>query len=416
MEGSTILLSTLLINFLFLVFPFVIYFVFFENKNIRRLNLIFTILASATMILCMLFPIHLQNGFIVDLRYIPFIIVGLYFGFKNVLLLYAVLNICRTLIGGAGTIQSILYSTMVLVLVSLCHKKFKSLKAKSRIVFGSVVALSIIFIYLFTILFQVPKDKEFWLLAINTTTTYFIMMLIIISLIERILSNLRAREKMVQSEKFHVISELSASVAHEIRNPLTTTSGFLQLLSESKSISDNEKGYIDYSLQELQRAEKIVNDFLTFSKPQQNSMEETNLIEDIKYAINVLMPYANMYNVKMKVSFHNTLYRQFNRSEMQQCFINLFKNGIEAMSEKGGILHIEISEQKKKILVKISDSGIGMDENEILSVGKPYYSTKQEGTGLGMVIVYNAIHNVGGTIKVESAKGKGTTFIIVIPA
>lgn len=363
----------------------------------------------------MLFPIHLKNGFIVDLRYIPLILVALYFGFKNVLILYAVLNICRTLIGGEGTVQSVLYSTLVLVIVSLCHNKFKSLKAKSRIIFGSVLALSIIFIYLFTILFQVPKNKEFWLLAINTTTTYFIMMLIIISLIERILSNLRTREKMVQSEKFHVISELSASVAHEIRNPLTTTSGFLQLLSESKSISGNEKGYIDYSLQELQRAEKIVNDFLAFSKPQQHSMEETNLIEDINYAINVLMPYANMYNVKMKVSFHNTLHRQFNRSEMQQCFINLFKNGIESMSEKGGILYIEISEQKKKIIIKISDSGIGMDENEILSVGKPYYSTKQEGTGLGMVIVYNAIHNVGGTIKVESAKGKGTTFIIVIP-
>lgn len=409
------MLSTFLINFLFLLIPFVIYFVFCENRKIKHLTLIITILASITMILCMFYPIHLQRGFIVDLRYIPFILIALYFGFKNVLILYAILNICRTLIGGEGIVQSFLYSTLILVFVPWCHQKFKSLNVKSRIIFGSVLAFLNVLIYLFTLQFQVPEDKEFWLLAINSTTTYFIMMFVIISLIERILSNFRTREKMAQSERFHVISELSASVAHEIRNPLTTTSGFLQLLSESKSISESEKNYIDYSLQELQRAEKIVSDFLTFSKPQQDLLEETNLIEDINYAMNILMPYAKMYNVQMKISFHNTLHRQFNKSEMQQCFINLFKNGIEAMSEKGGILFIEVTEQKKDIIIKITDSGIGMDEEEIQLVSKPYFSTKQYGTGLGMVMVYNAIHNVGGSIKIESIKGKGTTFIIVIP-
>ncbi len=100
---------------------------------------------------------------------------------------------------------------------------------------------------------------------------------------------------------------------------------------------------------------------------------------------------------------------------MRQCFINLFKNGIEAMKDSGGILCIKVLEHKNNIIIKITDSGIGMDEQEILSIAKPYYSTKNDGTGLGMVIVYNAIHNVGGQVNVESSKGKGTTFTITIP-
>ena len=83
-------------------------------------------------------------------------------------------------------------------------------------------------------------------------------------LIEQIISNMKAREAFLHSERLHVISELSASVAHEIRNPLTVTNGFLQLLSKSDSMSTTEKSYIEYSLQELNRAEKIVSDFLTF--------------------------------------------------------------------------------------------------------------------------------------------------------
>ena len=414
-EGSTILLSTFLINFLFLLIPFVVYFVFCDYRNLKNYSLTFTLLASVTMVLCLLFPIHLHSGFIVDLLYIPFILVGLYLGFKNILFLYIVLNICRTLIGGEGIIQSFLYSTLVLIVVSLCHRKFKQLNVKPRIIFGSVLALLNVLFYLFTLQFQVPDNKEFWMLAINLTSTYFIMSFIIFSLIERILQNLRTREKIAQSEKFHVISELSASVAHEIRNPLTNTSGFLQLLSNSNSISENDKGYIDYSLQELQRAEKIVSDFLTFSKPQDDLLEETNLIEDIKYAKNILIPYANMHHVQMKISFHNSLHRKLNTTLMGQCFINLFKNGIEAMKDSGGILCIKVLEHKNNIIIKITDSGIGMDEQEILSIAKPYYSTKNDGTGLGMVIVYNAIHNVGGQVNVESSKGKGTTFTITIP-
>jgi len=400
---------------LFLLIPFIGYYAFFAENDYPYLNIIFSVMATISMICCMAFPIHLQSGFIFDLRYISFIIIALYWGFKNTLILYFALNIFRLIIGGHGILQSFLFSTLILVAASLCSRKFLSLDIKYRIPIAGIVSCLTMVFYLFTLSFQIPLNHEFWMLAINATGTHFFMMIIIVSMIERLIANMRAQKLIMQSDRFQVISELSASVAHEIRNPLTATHGFLQLLSQSEAIPSKEKSYVNYSLQELKRAEKIVSDFLTFSKPQYENMADSNLKEETEYAKNILIPYANMHNVEIEIDFHNSLHKSFDKSQIQQCFINLYKNGIEAMKENGGTLVVEVSAQKKHIVVKIKDSGAGMTEKQISTLGTPYYSTKKQGTGLGMVMVYNAIHKAGGSIEVESKKGRGTTFIIVFP-
>lgn len=408
-------MQILLLNFLFLLIPFLGYFIFFDASSYRHFNLIFSIFATISVICCMLFPIQLQSGFIFDLRYIPFIIIALYWGFKSALIPYLAINIYQLWIGGESIIESFLFSTIILIVMSLCNHKFLSLDIRYRILFsGTASFLSMVF-YLFTLSFWAPFNHEFWVLSIYVIGTYLLVMLILVSMIERLIANIREQKLIMQSDRFQIISELSASVAHEIRNPLTATHGFLQLLSQSKSISLQEKNYVDYSLQELKRAEKIVGDFLTFSRPQYENMKDSDLKEETEYAKNILMPYAHMYNVDIQIRFHNSLHKYFDRSQMQQCFINIYKNGIEAMKERGGTLEIEVSEQKQNILIKIKDSGIGMTDEQISALGKPYYSTKKQGTGLGMVMVYNAIHKAGGTIEVESKIGKGTTFMITFP-
>lgn len=408
-------MQILLLNFLFLLIPFLGYFIFFDASSYRHFNLIFSIFATISVICCMLFPIQLQSGFIFDLRYIPFIIIALYWGFKSALIPYLAINIYQLWIGGENIIESFLFSTVILIVMSLCNHKFLSLDIKYRILFsGTASFLSMVF-YLFTLSFWAPFNHEFWILSIYVIGTYLLVMLILVSMIERLIANIREQKLIMQSDRFQIISELSASVAHEIRNPLTATHGFLQLLSQSKSISLQEKNYVDYSLQELKRAEKIVGDFLTFSRPQYENMKDSDLKEETEYAKNILMPYAHMYNVDIQIRFHNSLHKYFDRSQMQQCFINIYKNGIEAMKERGGTLEIEVFGQKQNILIKIKDSGIGMTDEQISALGKPYYSTKKQGTGLGMVMVYNAIHKAGGTIEVESKIGKGTTFMITFP-
>jgi len=410
------LLESLLLNFLFLLLPVLTYLVFFENRTHVLSNLVIVILAAVSMILCMSFPIHLESGFIFDLRSIPLILVALYGGYKYGFILYLILITYRCLIiGGDGAIQAFLYNTVIFPFIQIWSRRFQRLEKNHRISLAVSVSFFTILFYLITLAFQVPLNQEFWILAINSLSTYIVMTFILTFLIEKIIANMKAREAFVHSERLHLISELSASVAHEIRNPLTVTNGFLQLLNESKDIPRKEKGYIEYSLLELQRAEQIVNDFLAYSRPQSENMVYSDFKEEVEYTKNILQPYAHMHQVEIHLSFQNTLKRKYDKNQIQQCLINLCKNGIESMKDTGGILSIHVFERKNQIIISIKDTGIGMTEEQIARLGKPFYSTKNHGTGLGMLMVYSTIHKVKGTIKVDSEKGNGTTFTITIP-
>lgn len=410
------MLETLLLNILFLIFPVVLFVIFFDNHK-QFYNTVFLIAFSAiAMILCMIYPFHLEIGFIFDLRYIPFIIVALYGGYRWVLPLYVILNIYRFMIGGEGTIQSLLFSTAILVVVPLISKKFLRSTTKQRLLIGVAAALFTMGLYLTTLsTFFDELTNEFWLLAFYSLTTHIGVIILNMLMIEKVIDNIKKRENFLHAERLHVMSELSASVSHEIRNPLTVTNGFLQLLKESKTVTADEKMYIDYSLQELERAEQIVSDFLAFAKPQSENMVHSDLQEEFRYVKNILMPYAKMSRVDIECQFTNTLKFKYDKNQMQQCLLNLFKNGIESMKENGGILEIEVYDFEQNIIITVKDSGVGMTEEEIQKLGKPYYSTKKEGTGLGMLMVYGTISKIKGKIEVDSKKGKGTTFTITIP-
>ncbi|MEH7418301.1 histidine kinase dimerization/phospho-acceptor domain-containing protein [Neobacillus drentensis] len=345
------MLESLLLNFLFLLFPVLIFLIFFENKLHTYNKTILILLSSFSMVLCMAFPIKLEIGFIFDLRYIPFIIVALFGGYKYTFPLYLVLNIYRfMIIGGEGTLQSFLFSTAIFILVPLLNKWFFIQNAKKRILGAVFVSIFTIVFYLSTLAAVLPSlNKEFWLLTVNAVPTYSLVMTIIMILIEKIIDNIKTRNSSLESERLDVLSDLSASVSHEIRNPLTVTNGFLQLLNKSETLTGEEKTYIEYALLELKRAENIVSDFLAFAKPQSENMIYSNLKEETEYVKNIITPYANMHQVDVQYSFHNSIFFKYDKNQVQQCLINLYKNGIEAMKEKGGVLSIDVSEQKKKL-------------------------------------------------------------------
>ncbi|WP_440705882.1 ATP-binding protein [Heyndrickxia oleronia] len=411
------MLETLLLNFLFLLIPVLIFLIFFEHRPHSNNKFVLVLLSAVTMILCITMPIKIKLGFIIDLRYIPFIIVALYGGYKAVWPLYILLNLYRFYVGGEGTFQSFLFSTIIFILIPLFNRRFIKLSSKKRVLFAGFVCSLIACIYLTSLsTFFNSLNSEFWYVGLLTFITNVGAMLIIMILIEQIIANIKNREQFVHSERLNVVSELSASVSHEIRNPLTVTSGFLQLLKQSTTITNEEKRYIELSLQELHRAEKIVSDYLSFAKPQSENMVYSNLFTETEYTKDLIIPFATMHQVEVQFHFTNTLFTRYDRNQIQQCLINLYKNGIEAMKETGGgTLTIDISEKKQKILIKIQDTGIGMTRDQISHLGQPYYSTKEKGTGLGMLMVYSTINKLKGSIDIESRKGKGTTFLITIP-
>ncbi|SDS85238.1 two-component system, sporulation sensor kinase B [Paenibacillaceae bacterium GAS479] len=409
--------ETLLLNFLFLLLPVVLFLIYFENKSHTYNRKIFMLLSSVTMVLCIAKPIQLETGFIFDLRYIPFIIMALFGGYRYVLPLYIILNMYRFYVSGEGALPSFLFSTAVTAVMPLYSKQFLNLTSRGRVITATVISFLTMGCYLITLTFMMEElSREFWMLTLNALTTYVGVMSVIMILIEKIITNIKNRERIIRSERLNVVSELAASVSHEIRNPLTVTSGFLQLLNKSKSITPEEKGFVELSLQELNRAEKIVSDYLSFAKPQLDNMVYSNMLMELEYTKNIIMPYASIHKVEVKFSFNNTLNKSYDRNQIQQCLINLYKNGIEAMKEKGGgTLTIEASERNQTIIISVQDTGIGMTKEEISRLGKPYYSTKAEGTGLGMLMVYSTINKAGGTIEVHSVQGAGTTFHLIIP-
>jgi two-component system sporulation sensor kinase B len=191
------------------------------------------------------FPIKLEMGFIVDLRYIPFLLVALYGGYKYTFSLYIVLNVYRFIIGGQGIFRSLIFSTVIYILVPFLNRIFVKQNSRKRISTAVCVSFFTIVIYLISLATVVPElNYEYWSLTVYTLSTYVLVMLVIMILIERIIENKKTREAIIQSERFNVISDLSASVSHEIRNPLTVTSGFLQLLNGSKTITVEEKRYM----------------------------------------------------------------------------------------------------------------------------------------------------------------------------
>lgn len=121
-----------------------------------------------------------------------------------------------------------------------------------------------------------------------------------------------------------------------------------------------------------------MSDFLAYAKPQSENMVYSNFQEEIEYVKNILIPYAKMRHVDIDCHSANSLNKKYDKNQIKQCLINLFKNGIESMKENGGTLYIDVIGQNHKVIITIRDSGIGMTKAEILQLGKPYYSTKKE--------------------------------------
>ncbi|WP_106768620.1 sensor histidine kinase [Paenibacillus faecalis] len=219
--------------------------------------------------------------------------------------------------------------------------------------------------------------------------------------------------ELQRSEKMEIISELAASVAHEVRNPLQVTRGFMQLLEE-KSRADQQE-YLNLALEELDRASAIITDFLTFAKPELEQVTELNLSDELRHVTGILSPLANIGGGTISLEVPESIYILGNSSKFKQAMINLVKNSIEALDGEGTV-KIWACTDKEQAVIRVRDNGIGMDMNEISRLGEPYFSNKTKGTGLGLMVTFRIIEAMKGSIHFISRKGIGTEVTIKIPA
>ncbi|CAM4050949.1 ATP-binding protein [Mesobacillus thioparans] len=235
-----------------------------------------------------------------------------------------------------------------------------------------------------------------------------------INTIEDIFERTKLQQELQRAEKMNAIGQLAASVAHEIRNPMTVVKGFLQIFL-AKKMSEEEQTYLKLMIDELNRAETIINDYLSLAKPDVGKLEIIEGKELAEQVMDLMSSYAMMSkNISLHTQINEPVKIKGNKSELKQVLINILKNGIEAMDD-GGRLCMTVEKQGEYGVFMIEDTGIGMTAEELSRLGTAFYSLKERGTGMGLMVCYQIVERMKGQIKVTSSKGEGTTFEIMVP-
>lgn len=222
-------------------------------------------------------------------------------------------------------------------------------------------------------------------------------------------------EQIRQSEKLAVIGELAAGTAHEIRNPLTSVKGFIQLLDRKYDQNAPEKEYIRIILSELDRVNEIIREFLLLSKPglpNLGPVDVNSALEDIR---TLMCSDALLHNIDLEFALsEGPIVCELDEEQIKQVFINVIRNSFEAIGLNGK-LQIGVRIVDKMCEVWFSDNGPGIPKEYQSRIFEPFFTTKEEGTGLGLTVSFRIIQNHGGFIHIDSEEGKGSTFRIRLP-
>ncbi|MBM7587451.1 PAS domain S-box-containing protein [Bacillus pakistanensis] len=229
-----------------------------------------------------------------------------------------------------------------------------------------------------------------------------------------ITDRLKTEELLRKSEKLAVVGHLATAIAHEVNNPLTVMKGFIQLLKSTEHESHHR--YIDVVLSEISRIEGITNEFMAAAKPQAVKVQPNDMYMIIEQVTLLFQPQVNINNVQIKTEFESGIpYVPFERNQLKQVFINILKNAIESMPQGGEVLIQVKKSDEHQVCVSIIDQGCGIPKERMPYIGEPFYSIKEEGVGLGLMICYKIMEAHGGQICIESEVGKGTKVDVILP-
>lgn len=411
-------IKDVLLQLLFALTPFVLYNIYYRDKAVDYSKRFINITCMICLFMSMTFPSSVQDGIIFDIRYVIMFFGMVYGGMATGLILLVEFVMYRVLLGGAG-----LYSAMVIVAITFNLSILLSILYRHRLEYRtlitfiagisfSVIPICVMFITKYK---YVVEHLTFNILVMPVQNSLGVWLSI--SLFNKAVSDKQLYLRYLHNEKVETIAHVAASLAHEVRNPLTAVMGFLKLIRDDSISKEKTQYYIDICVEELKRTEVILSEYLSIAKPNNPIYEQIDLVLQLNLVREIMTPYANMNNVALEV--HNKeqeLYISANLNEIKQLFINFIKNAIEACAfvSRGKVkIHIDLESLYAKIT--IHDNGVGMSNEQLERLGTIYFSTKNKGTGLGLTFSYQLIRSMNGTVSVRSEKGKGTEFIISLP-
>ncbi len=222
------------------------------------------------------------------------------------------------------------------------------------------------------------------------------------------------RKEMARGEQLAKLGQMGAVIAHEIRNPLAGIKGYAQLLHEKAGPGEDGQ-FAGLIVRQALRLEEMVNELLAFTSVGTDLSVPVEIRDALERSLAVISPEANETGVSIESSLESPLVISGNCDRLEQLFINLFRNALQAMPD-GGMLGITGHRLGNKIEVLVSDTGHGIGPDDLQHIFEPFFTTKARGTGLGLAICKKISEDYNGKIRAESIPGRGTTFRIIFPA
>ncbi|MDP4525965.1 sensor histidine kinase [Bacillus halotolerans] len=422
------ILKDYLLHICFILFPILLYQVFWLGKPsilVPKINNgLVTLFACGASVLCIIFPIQEMDYIQYGLQIIPVIICLFYINTASGLTVAASVLCFELLFFEPSAIFVFTLLPFHIIIPILLQKKWPFMSKARKLLLSLFIGCLEIFLFFASILvFSAVNILNFQ----NSESLYYeaavsglfrcIVLLLSIYIIESIAENIALRSQLIHSEKMEIVSELAASVAHEVRNPLTVVRGFVQLLFNDESFQN--KSSADYKklvLSELDRDQGIITNYLDIAKQQLYEKEIFDLSSLIRETSSLMISYANYKSVTVEADAEPDLLVYGDATKLKQAVINLMKNSIEAVPPGKGVIQVSAKRSGHMIVIKISDNGVGMTDHQMQKLGEPYYSLKTNGTGLGLTVTFSIIEHHHGTISFSSSFQRGTIVTIKLPA
>lgn len=398
----------LVINGIVVVFPILVYtffIVYEENMKLEKSNIMLKISLFISMYLALYFKKYVGLNYQISCLILPIILSYLYNEGKVALILSTLLCLHSCFSLNYNIYTSIIF----FLLLYLAYKKYSKSNISSKFLINSSIVLMLIY---FVANLIISYNDIVMLDEIISLIMYSLIIYAINYGINESKNIISLHMNLKEFEKEKNIKLNLFKITHEIKNPLTVVNGYLSMFD----VTDIEKSkrYISILKNEVNRTLNLLSDFMEFTKIKivKKECNFNDLISDVK---EVLIPFFIKKNVSYSFCVQNNIIVNMDYNRIKQVIINVIKNAVEACRESNGMVTTTAFTEEDYLIIVVKDNGIGMDKFVLDNILVPFYTTKDNGTGLGVSLSKEILEAHGGTINYDSVKEKYTTCKITIP-
>lgn len=398
----------LVINGIVVVFPILVYtffIVYEENMKLEKSNIMLKISLFVSMYLALYFKKYVGLNYQISCLILPIILSYLYNEGKVALILSTLLCLHSCFSLNYNIYTSIIF----FLLLYLAYKKYSKSNMSSKFLINSSIVLMLIY---FVANLIISYNDIAMLDEIISLIMYSLIIYAINYGINESKNIISLHMNLKEFEKEKNIKLNLFKITHEIKNPLTVVNGYLSMFD----VTDIEKSkrYISILKNEVNRTLNLLSDFMEFTKIKvvKKECNFNDLISDVK---EVLIPFFVKKNVSYSFCVQNNIIVNMDYNRIKQVIINVIKNAVEACRESNGMVTTTAFTEEDYLIIVVKDNGIGMDKFVLDNILVPFYTTKDNGTGLGVSLSKEILEAHGGTINYDSVKEKYTTCKITIP-